>query len=217
MGTVWQACWLSPCMLCYGMWSPLLTMRKSNVTCYFHFCRVAAGVHSRPRPCCVLRGQDAVQNRYRRQNVLCLSDCLPAAASAAPFCVLTPANQLLPAAVEEVPEEDYEIPLGKARVVQQGSDTTLVGWGQQVRVLELAVSKRWRHMPLLLLWLPLFCCLSSRMAAPCGIWSHRTLCSIRAHPSGLIHTIPAPPACPALPACLPCLPPVCAGAGDAGA
>lgn len=37
-----------------------------------------------------------------------------------------------------MPEGDYEIPLGKARVAQQGSDITLVGWGQQVRVLELA-------------------------------------------------------------------------------
>lgn len=41
--------------------------------------------------------------------------------------------------MEDVPEGDYEIPLGKARVAQQGSDITLVGWGQQVRVLELAV------------------------------------------------------------------------------
>lgn len=48
------------------------------------------------------------------------------------------AKMLYRTAVEEVPEEDYEIPLGKARVVQQGSDITLVGWGQQVRVLELA-------------------------------------------------------------------------------
>lgn len=39
-----------------------------------------------------------------------------------------------------MPEGDFEIPLGKARTVQQGSDITLVGWGQQVKVLELAVS-----------------------------------------------------------------------------
>lgn len=45
-----------------------------------------------------------------------------------------------PAAVEDVPEGDFEIPLGRARTVQQGSDITLVGWGQQVKVLELAVS-----------------------------------------------------------------------------
>ena len=46
------------------------------------------------------------------------------------------------AAVEEVPEGDYMLPLGKARIAQAGTDITLVGWGQQVRVLELAVS-RW--------------------------------------------------------------------------
>lgn len=34
-----------------------------------------------------------------------------------------------------VPEGDYEIPLGKAEVVQQGSDISLVGWGAQMRVL----------------------------------------------------------------------------------
>ena len=50
---------------------------------------------------------------------------------------------------EEVPDEDYEIPLGKARVVHQGSDITLVGWGQQVRVLELAVSERRSMLSLL--------------------------------------------------------------------
>lgn len=32
------------------------------------------------------------------------------------------------------------LPLGKARIAQAGTDITLVGWGQQVRVLELAVS-----------------------------------------------------------------------------
>ncbi len=34
-----------------------------------------------------------------------------------------------------VPEEDYELPLGKADIVQEGSDITLVGWGNQVRIL----------------------------------------------------------------------------------
>lgn len=52
------------------------------------------------------------------------------------------AAPLWTAAVEDVPEGDYEIPLGKARMVQPGTDITLVGWGQQVKVLELAVSDR---------------------------------------------------------------------------
>jgi 2-oxoisovalerate dehydrogenase E1 component beta subunit len=40
--------------------------------------------------------------------------------------------------VEDVPSGDYTIPLGQARVVREGSDITLVGWGQQVAVLEQA-------------------------------------------------------------------------------
>jgi pyruvate dehydrogenase E1 component beta subunit len=34
---------------------------------------------------------------------------------------------------EEVPEEDYAIPLGKARLVQEGKDVTDVAWGAMVR------------------------------------------------------------------------------------
>ena len=40
---------------------------------------------------------------------------------------------------EEVPTGDYMIPLGQARIARSGSDITLVGWGQQVAVLERAV------------------------------------------------------------------------------
>ena len=40
---------------------------------------------------------------------------------------------------EEVPTGDYTIPLGQARITRRGSDITLVGWGQQVAVLERAV------------------------------------------------------------------------------
>jgi len=34
---------------------------------------------------------------------------------------------------EEVPEGDYTIPLGKARLVQEGKDVTIVAWGAMVR------------------------------------------------------------------------------------
>jgi pyruvate dehydrogenase E1 component beta subunit len=34
---------------------------------------------------------------------------------------------------EEVPEGDYTIPLGKARMVQEGNDVTVVAWGAMVR------------------------------------------------------------------------------------
>lgn len=56
------------------------------------------------------------------------------------------AKMLYRTAVEDVPAEDYEIPLGQARVARQGSDITLVGWGQQVLVLELAVSGGWAEL-----------------------------------------------------------------------
>lgn len=42
------------------------------------------------------------------------------------------------AAVEEVPVGDYEVPLGVARILQAGSDVTLVGWGGQMGVLQKA-------------------------------------------------------------------------------
>mmetsp|Transcript_2763 Transcript_2763/g.3888 ORF Transcript_2763/g.3888 Transcript_2763/m.3888 type:complete len:331 (-) Transcript_2763:23-1015(-) len=38
-------------------------------------------------------------------------------------------------AVEEVPDGDYEVELGVAKIVREGSDVTLVGWGAQVGVL----------------------------------------------------------------------------------
>lgn len=34
--------------------------------------------------------------------------------------------------VEDVPSGDFTLPIGKARVLQEGSDVTLVGWGAQV-------------------------------------------------------------------------------------
>ena len=34
---------------------------------------------------------------------------------------------------EEVPEEDYAIPIGKARLVQEGKDVTVIAWGAMVR------------------------------------------------------------------------------------
>jgi len=36
---------------------------------------------------------------------------------------------------EEVPEEDYIVPLGKARVMIEGSDVTVVGWGAMIPVV----------------------------------------------------------------------------------
>ncbi|OVA11544.1 Transketolase-like [Macleaya cordata] len=41
-------------------------------------------------------------------------------------------------AVEEVPEDDYMLPLSQAEVIRQGSDITLVGWGAQLAIMEQA-------------------------------------------------------------------------------
>lgn len=40
---------------------------------------------------------------------------------------------------QEVPEELYRIPLGKAKVVREGSDVTVVAWGAIVREVEKAI------------------------------------------------------------------------------
>lgn len=42
------------------------------------------------------------------------------------------------ASVGDVPEEDYELPLGKAEVIQQGNDITLLAWGAQMEIMEKA-------------------------------------------------------------------------------
>ena len=42
---------------------------------------------------------------------------------------------------EEVPEGDYPVPLGKARLVQEGKDVTIVAWGAMVREALSAAEK----------------------------------------------------------------------------
>lgn len=54
-----------------------------------------------------------------------------------PVVFLEP-KALYRAAVEPVPTGDYEVPLGKAEIMRQGSDVTVVGWGGHLRVLEEA-------------------------------------------------------------------------------
>eukprot|EP01135_Chromosphaera_perkinsii_P004723 Nk52_evm34s294 gene=Nk52_evmTU34s294 len=44
------------------------------------------------------------------------------------------------AAAEEVPVGDYEIPLGKAQIMKEGKDVTVVGWGTQLQVLREAIA-----------------------------------------------------------------------------
>lgn len=50
-------------------------------------------------------------------------------------CIFFEPKILYRLAVEQVPLKDYALPLGKAQVLQEGDDITLVGWGTQVHVL----------------------------------------------------------------------------------
>jgi pyruvate dehydrogenase E1 component beta subunit len=43
---------------------------------------------------------------------------------------------------QEVPEDMYEVPIGKANVVKQGDDLTIVTWGTMVPVVKNAVEKK---------------------------------------------------------------------------
>jgi 2-oxoisovalerate dehydrogenase E1 component beta subunit len=47
-------------------------------------------------------------------------------------------KRLYRASLGEVPEEDYQLPIGKAEVLQTGSDITLLAWGAQMEVLQNA-------------------------------------------------------------------------------
>ena len=42
---------------------------------------------------------------------------------------------------QEVPEEEYEIEIGKAKVLKEGTDITVVGWGAQLREINAAVAE----------------------------------------------------------------------------
>jgi len=54
-----------------------------------------------------------------------------------PVVFLEP-KALYRAAVAEVPDGEFTLPLGEAEIVQEGSDITLVGWGAQMRVIQAA-------------------------------------------------------------------------------
>ncbi|KAI8092714.1 thiamine diphosphate-binding protein [Halteromyces radiatus] len=51
------------------------------------------------------------------------------------------------AAVEEVPVEDYELPLGKAEILKKGTDVTVLGYGSQIYALENAIQLAEKKMP----------------------------------------------------------------------
>lgn len=47
-------------------------------------------------------------------------------------------KRLYRASVGEVPEDDYELPLGKAEVTKEGTDISLLAWGAQMEIIEKA-------------------------------------------------------------------------------
>lgn len=49
-------------------------------------------------------------------------------------------KRLYRAAVGEVPEEDFELPLGVAEVVKEGADITLLAWGAQMEYVQAAAA-----------------------------------------------------------------------------
>ncbi|KAA0013570.1 alpha-ketoacid dehydrogenase subunit beta [Billgrantia pellis] len=48
-------------------------------------------------------------------------------------------KRLYRASVGEVPEEDFQLPIGEAEVTKEGSDITVLGWGAQMEVIDRAV------------------------------------------------------------------------------
>jgi 2-oxoisovalerate dehydrogenase E1 component beta subunit len=50
-------------------------------------------------------------------------------------CIFFEPKILYRSAVEQVPTKDYEMPLGKADILVEGENVTLLGWGTQVHVL----------------------------------------------------------------------------------
>lgn len=50
-------------------------------------------------------------------------------------CIFFEPKILYRSAVEEVPIGDYELPLGKAEILEEGNDVTMIAWGTQVHVL----------------------------------------------------------------------------------
>lgn len=53
-------------------------------------------------------------------------------------CIFFEPKALYRVAEEEVPLEDYEIPLGKAEIIQEGTDITLIAYGLQMRAARMA-------------------------------------------------------------------------------
>ncbi|CAM4155873.1 transketolase C-terminal domain-containing protein [Vreelandella rituensis] len=74
------------------------------------------------------------RNPYQAKGLL-----LAAIRDADPVIFFEP-KRLYRASVGEVPEEDYQLPIGEAEVLKEGTDISLVGWGAQMEVIDKAVA-----------------------------------------------------------------------------
>lgn len=72
------------------------------------------------------------RNAYQAKGLL-----LSSIRDANPLVFFEP-KRLYRASVNDVPEDEYTLPLGQAEVVQEGSDITVLAWGAQVSVIEQA-------------------------------------------------------------------------------
>lgn len=55
-------------------------------------------------------------------------------------CLFFEPKILYRSSVQLVPSEDYTLPIGKAEVLKEGKDITIIGWGSQLYTLERAVA-----------------------------------------------------------------------------
>lgn len=56
-------------------------------------------------------------------------------------CIVFEPKTLYRSAMEEVPIDAFECEIGKADILREGSDITLIGWGTQVHVLREVANK----------------------------------------------------------------------------
>lgn len=61
--------------------------------------------------------------------------------------IFTEPKILYRAAVEEVPEEAYTLPLSKAEVLKQGTDLTIVSYGRPLYTCQAAIEAAEKDMP----------------------------------------------------------------------
>ncbi len=54
-------------------------------------------------------------------------------------CIIFEPKYLYRAAIADVPLNDYIIPLGKAEVIKQGTDVTVIGYGRDLSTIDVAV------------------------------------------------------------------------------